>query len=66
MSSALKVKDVADELGCSDFTVHELIKSGALPAVNIGSRERKHWRIRRDDLDAYLRGATQPVGGDAA
>ncbi len=46
----LTVAEVADELRVSTMTVYRLVKAGELPAFRIG----KNYRIKRDDLDAYL------------
>ena len=46
----LTVAEVADLLRVSSMTVYRLIKEGDLPAVRIG----KSYRLREDDLDAYL------------
>jgi excisionase family DNA binding protein len=42
--------EVAEELRVSSMTVYRLIKSGELRAARIG----KSFRIREDDVDAYL------------
>jgi excisionase family DNA binding protein len=42
--------EVAEELRVSSMTVYRLIKSGELRAARIG----KSYRIREDDVDAYL------------
>lgn len=47
----LTVAEVAGELRVSNMTVYRLIKSGQLAALRVG----KNYRIRRGDLDAYLR-----------
>lgn len=44
------VNEVADHLRVSSMTVYRLVKAGDLPAVRIG----KSYRVREDDLDAYL------------
>ena len=46
----LTVAEVADLLRVSSMTVYRLIKEGELPAVRVG----KSYRVREDDLDAYL------------
>ena len=46
----LTVNEVADQLRISTMTVYRLIKNGDLPAVRIG----KSYRLREDDVDAYL------------
>lgn len=47
----LTVNDVAEELRVSVRTVYRLIHDGALRCVKI----RRQIRIRREDLDHYLR-----------
>jgi excisionase family DNA binding protein len=42
--------EVAEELRVSAMTVYRLIKAGELRAARIG----KSYRIRPDDVDAYL------------
>jgi excisionase family DNA binding protein len=42
--------EVADNLRVSAMTVYRLIKSGELRAARIG----KSYRIREEDVDAYL------------
>ena len=44
------ISQVAKELGVGRKVVAELITSGALRASRVG----KQWRIRREDLDAYI------------
>jgi excisionase family DNA binding protein len=46
----LTVGEVAGQLRISSMTVYRLIKSGELPAVRVG----KSYRLREDDVDAYL------------
>ena len=46
----LTVNEVAELLRLSDMTVYRLIKKGELPAVRIG----RSYRLREDDVDAYL------------
>jgi excisionase family DNA binding protein len=46
----LTPKEVADLLRVSPMTVYRLIKSGELPAVRVG----KAFRVREDDMDAYI------------
>lgn len=46
----LTVAEVAELLRVSTMTVYRLIKSGELPAARIG----KSYRVREDDIDAYL------------
>jgi excisionase family DNA binding protein len=49
-SRFLTVNEVADLLRVSSMTIYRLIKEGDLPAVRIG----KSFRLREDDVDAYL------------
>ena len=46
----LTVSEVADQLRVSTMTVYRLIKSGELRAARVG----KSYRLREDDIDAYL------------
>jgi excisionase family DNA binding protein len=46
----LTVTEVADLLRLSKMTVYRLINAGELPAVRIG----KSFRVREDDLDAFI------------
>lgn len=46
----LTAGEVADVLRVSTMTVYRLIKAGDLPAARIG----KSYRVREDDVDAYL------------
>ena len=46
----LTVNEVADLFRVSSMTVYRLIRSGELPAVRVG----RSYRVREDDLDAYL------------
>lgn len=53
--SLMTPKEVAAELGVTDWWVRQLINSGALRAMNIGGPGRSaRWRIDRADLLAYL------------
>jgi excisionase family DNA binding protein len=47
----LSIKDVSDELGVAEITVHNYIKKGILPALKIGRRV----FIKRTDLDNALK-----------
>jgi len=50
----LTVAEVADHMRVSSMTVYRLIKSGTLKAVRVG----KNYRIRTNDLDAYLQSSS--------
>jgi excisionase family DNA binding protein len=56
----LTVREVAESMRVSTMTVYRLIRSGALPAIRVGT----HFRIRVTDLDHYLEAQTLG-GGDA-
>ena len=49
----LRLKEAADELGCSTMTLRRAIHSGELPASRLGQNGR--YRVRREDLEQYLR-----------
>jgi excisionase family DNA binding protein len=56
----LTVREVADTMRVSNMTVYRLIRAGYLPALRVG----KHFRIRENELNAYLE--SQIVrGGDS-
>ena len=46
----LSVEEVAEHLGVNYQLIYRLVRSGKLPAVRLG----RVYRIRSDDLDAYL------------
>ena len=46
----LTVAEVADFIRVSTMTVYRLIKAGDLPAIRVG----KSYRVKQDDLDAFL------------
>jgi excisionase family DNA binding protein len=51
-------EEVAAYLRVNPQTIYRLLRVGKLPGAKIGHQ----WRIRRADLDAYLRGATARQG----
>jgi excisionase family DNA binding protein len=55
----LTVREVAESMRVSTMTVYRLIRSGALPAIRVGT----HFRIRVTDLDHYLEAQTLGGGG---
>lgn len=55
----LTVGEVADRLRVSEGTVYSLLRSGALPAVKIGSQ----WRVSADRLSLYLTSQTAEAKG---
>jgi excisionase family DNA binding protein len=56
----LRPSEVAGLLAVDSRTIQRLIASGRLPALRVGSR----WRIRPDDLTAYLAAATEARSAD--
>lgn len=55
----MTVDEVAKELRVNARKVYQLIQSGELIAMNIGTTERKIFRIYRSDLEAFLRSRRQ-------
>lgn len=50
-SNLMDVREAAEYVGLSTFTVRRLAKQGSLPAAKIG----RAYRFKRDDIDSYLR-----------
>lgn len=53
-------KQVADLLGVNEETVRRWIRSGDLPVLSLGSA-RAGYRIRDDDLVAFIRSRYGPI-----
>jgi helix-turn-helix protein len=53
---ALRLSDVAEILDLHVESVRRLVRSGALPAVDVsnGAGKRPSWRVRPVDLQAFL------------
>ena len=51
--------EVQDILKVTQRTVYNYIKTGKLKAVKMG----KYWRVRHEDLDAFLTGGMDQKGG---
>lgn len=49
----LNVDDIADALGINKMTVYRLLEAGTIPSYRFG----RLYRIRPEDLDAYIRGS---------
>ena len=49
----LPVRDVVRELGLSRNIVLGLIRAQQLPAIQLGSDEKMHYRVRRSDVERY-------------
>jgi excisionase family DNA binding protein len=52
----LAATDVAELIGIKETTVYRWCKEGKLPCLKIG----KHWRIRREALEDFLRESERP------
>lgn len=48
----LKLTDVAEELNISQSQTYALVKSGDLPAIQVGGRGQ--WRVERVKLEEYI------------
>jgi excisionase family DNA binding protein len=57
-SNFVTVGEVARQLRVSTMTVYRLISAGDLPAVRVG----KSYRLREEDVDAYLAGRYTQAG----
>ena len=58
MNELLTAGEVADLLRVSTMTVYRLIRTGELVAVRVG----RNYRVRREDLDAFLEAQTTGAG----
>ena len=61
----LTVQDVAELFKVNEETVRRWIRGGELAVLNLGGG-RAGYRIRRDELDRFIRERYGPVGKDAA
>src|SRR5918994_1945970 len=52
----LAATDVASMIGVKETTVYRWCKEGKLPCLKVG----KHWRIRREALEEFLRQSERP------
>src|SRR5829696_4476300 len=52
----LGATDIADIIGVKETTVYKWCKEGKLPCLKVG----KHWRIRREALEEFLRESERP------
>ena len=60
MLEIMTVKQVAALLQVNEASIYKMIQEG-LPTIAIGS----HYRINKEDLEAYLRGDHQPAKDEA-
>ena len=54
-SELLTPTQVAARLKISRMTVVRLVQSGELPAVNVGTRLKRFWRVDVADVERYKR-----------
>lgn len=52
----LTVKQVAEMTGFNKFFIYEALNRGVLKGTKSGPGFRAHWRIRPEDVDAWLEG----------
>ena len=60
----LTLQQAGEELNVQRTTVMGLIKSGELPAIQVGGRGQ--WRIERNKLEEYITAAYQRARADLA
>src|SRR3712207_3426368 len=53
----LSAEDVAEMIGVKETTVWRWCREGDLPCLKVG----KHWRVRREALEAFLRRSERPT-----
>ena len=51
----LGAREVAEYFGVKATTVYRWCKEGRIPCLKIG----KHWRVRREELEAFLKEAEE-------
>jgi excisionase family DNA binding protein len=54
----LSAEEVAEYFGVGKVTVYRWCKEGRIPSLKIG----KHWRVRREDLEDFLKEAEESKG----
>lgn len=59
---AWTVRQVAGRLGVSEGTVYRTAERGEIPAFKLGDA----WRVRRDDIDAWIEHQQQEHGASAS
>jgi excisionase family DNA binding protein len=55
----LTVEEVAERLDVTQETVRRLLRRGELPGMQISKRS--GWRVRPDDVDAFIRSHFHPA-----
>lgn len=58
MNGLLTPNEVKEKLNVCYKTVIKYIRTGKLNASNIGTLERPRYRIKQEDLDDFLKGAS--------
>jgi len=53
--SSLYVSEVAEKLRITEQHVRNLIDGGKLLAINVGTNERKFWRIPVEEFERFLK-----------
>ncbi|MGH8057662.1 MAG: helix-turn-helix domain-containing protein [Candidatus Entotheonellia bacterium] len=61
MAILLTPEETAEELRLAPKTVKDWLRDGKLPGVKLGG---KVWRIRREDLDAFIVGSATKRASD--
>src|SRR3712207_995191 len=54
----LSAEDIAEMIGVKETTVWRWCREGTLPCLKVGG---KHWRVRREELEAFLRRSERPT-----
>lgn len=57
----LAVAAIADQWNCSKDYVYDLINAGELPVVQLGRGDRNKYRVREEDVTAYVERNTKIV-----
>jgi excisionase family DNA binding protein len=57
----LSTAEAAERLKVSSATVERLVHAGELRVVELGTSRRQKWRIRPDDLMAFIEARTVKV-----
>lgn len=60
----MRLDDVAEELGVTVSLVRGLVKTGELPAIQVGGRGM--WRIEREDFEQYIQRQREAAQAAAA
>lgn len=65
MTGVLTFMEVCERLRLSDPVVRSLLRSGKLPAQQIGVGKRGQWRVLETELESFLRrGKGESSGGN--